>query len=255
MPSRIGPPQIAPPRLRGSLIVDTYRGKVRVRSWKSKLSRPLHPHTQYMNAWFSDACRKIKYADAQAVDFAIKAAKGTGLYPRDILMRATGAGLVDLYEPDGTPIQYKKQGLFPVSFQGIRLQRTSNFAVAASTPTDIPWPVPVIDTAGMWNSITPTRIIIPNGVNVVRLTGSIRATVSTAILANLYIVQTGGSTIVEQNINVCQWCGVALDSGPIPVVAGDSFRLGVVVSSARSIGFTKATNFCCEILDADYPNT
>jgi len=234
-------------------MIDTVRGSVRVRKWPRKRGKNLHPHTRYMMRWFKDACRKLRYVNAQDMDFAIKATKGTGLYPRDLLMIGMTEGLIDLYDETGREIKLKRQGIYPVSFQGIRLQRTSNFAVAASVPTDIPWPVPVIDTVGMWDPLAPTRIAIPAGVNIVRLTGSIRATVSTPILANLYIVQTGGSTIVEQNINVAQWCGVALDSGPIPVIAGDSFRLGCVLSSARSLGFSKCTNFCCEILDADYP--
>jgi len=254
MPSRIGPPQIAPLRLRGSIIVDTYRGKVRVRSWKGKLKRPLHPHTTYMNAWFSDACRKIKYADARAVDFAIQTAKGTGLYPRDILMASMAGGLVDIDLPDGTPITYKRQGLFPVSFQGARLQKNANQAIAASTPTDLTWQTVVIDTIGMFDPVNPTRITIPPGVNVVRFTGGTRATVSTATLANTYVVKTGSTTVAEQNINSCQWCGTTIDTGPIPVAEGDIFRMGIVVANARNMGFTPATFFACEILDADYPN-
>jgi len=255
MPSRVGPPQIAPPRLRGSIIVDTYRGKVRVRSWKRKLSRPLHPHTVYMNRWFKDACHKIKYADAQAVDFAIKAAKGTGLYPRDILMRATGESLIDLYEPDGTPITYKKQGIFPVSFQGLITQKNATQSIPAATYTPVTWPLPQVDTAGIYNGSTPTRFTVPQGVNLWRIEATFWTTVATAVLIACQLRRNGTTVLRDDRKGSTERGQIAFDSGPMQVTAGDYYELLILYQNARTLQGTEITRASVEILDADYPNT
>jgi len=253
MPTRSGPNRLRYPALRGGVVVDTYRGKVRVRKWPRPRGKRLHPHTAYMNKWFRDACHKIAYADARAVDYAIKATKGTGLYPRDVLMAGMGAGLVNLVLPDGTPITHKRQGLHPVAFQGCRLQKTALQNILASTATALVWPLPVIDTAGMFNLGFPTRITIPAGINIVRLTAGCRANVATNTTVNLWIFKNGTTLIAEQNSNAAPWTAAGVDSGPLPVAAGDYFEVFVFLSAIRNIINGPPTRFSTEILDADYP--
>jgi len=206
-----------------------------------------------MNRWFRDACFKLKYADPQAIDFAITASKGTGLYPRDLLMAGMGAGLIDLTLPDGTPITYKRQGLHPVAFQGIRLQLAANLNIPASTNTAIVWPLPTFDTAGMFNLGFPARITIPPGINIVRFTAGVRATVGTNTLASLWLRKNGATLIAETGSNTAPWSAVGLDSGPLPVANGDYFEQMIFLSAARTLVAGPTARFCCEILDADYP--
>lgn len=233
--------------------MDTVRGKLRVRKWPAKRTGRLHPHTAYMNRWFRDACRKLKYADPRAVDFAIKATKGTGLYPRDLLMASMGEGLIDLRLPDGTPITYKRQGLHPVAFQGLITWKNAAQNVAANTQTFLTWPLPQVDTAGMFNLGQPTRITIPPGVNIVAFTGAIFTTNAAALATQIGLRKNGATDWQNIRAGTVERGSAILASGPVPVANGDYFELYCQYTAARTLFSDQQVYFKAEILDADYP--
>jgi len=79
------------PGLKGRLMVDVVRGRVRVRAWPKKRKRPLHPQTVAQNQKFKDAAILAKYTPAEIMNPMITATRGTPFYPRDLVtMTASG---------------------------------------------------------------------------------------------------------------------------------------------------------------------
>lgn len=74
------------PSLKGQLIVDTYRGAIRVRRWPRKQKRPLHPTTQDHVAWFREANWLAKYVAPPIQNLMKEVTVNTPWYPRDILL-------------------------------------------------------------------------------------------------------------------------------------------------------------------------
>lgn len=69
-------------------MIDTVRGVLRVRRWPKKRGRPKSALQRWWNDWFKQANLLAKYADGLSQANAISMTKGTGLYPRDVLLSA-----------------------------------------------------------------------------------------------------------------------------------------------------------------------
>jgi hypothetical protein len=124
------------------------------------------------NAWFKAAVRLAKIAEPTQQAMSIAMAKGTGLYPRDLLFKAMSSGIVDLAMPDGRLVTRGRYFRETIMFQGARLQLDAPQALTAGGFKTIIWPLPVLDTAGFWNIAAPTRLTIPAGIEVVDLSAS-----------------------------------------------------------------------------------
>jgi len=76
------------PSLRGSMMIDSTRGSLRVRSWPKKRPSPRHPTNEYWSNWLRSITLIYRYQPA-AVQFQLqKATKGTIWMPRDIFISA-----------------------------------------------------------------------------------------------------------------------------------------------------------------------
>jgi len=253
MAARSGPPRLSKPALNRAVMVDTFNGTIRVRKWPKKRGPAKHPHTRYMNKWFKKAMQDIRFVDGRSMEFAINATKGTGLYPRDLLMAAATRGLFEIETPDGRILQQRSQGIWPVSFQGCRIERTTNKTIAASTFTLMDWQTAVLDTAGFWVPSAPTRITIPAGVNVVNISCRFNQGNAGINRANIGVNKNGAAGPINDNRAYNNSGGFGAVSGPLPVVAGDYFEAGLFFNATANILAGEYTSFCCEILDADYP--
>lgn len=69
-------------------MVDTVRGVLRVRKWPRKRGTPKSALQRWWNDWFRQANLLAKYADPMSQARAIELTKGSGLYPRDVLLKA-----------------------------------------------------------------------------------------------------------------------------------------------------------------------
>ncbi len=76
------------PSLRNVLMIDTVRGVLRVRKWPKKYGKPRSASQAYWVDWFKQANLLAKYADPMSQRRAIEMTKGSGLYPRDVLLKA-----------------------------------------------------------------------------------------------------------------------------------------------------------------------
>lgn len=76
------------PSYRGEVMIDTCKGVLRVRKWPKKRGKPRSAAQRYWVDWFKQANLLAKYADGLTQARAIALTKGTGLYPRDIMLSA-----------------------------------------------------------------------------------------------------------------------------------------------------------------------
>lgn len=234
-------------------MVDTFRGQLRVRAWPRKRGPAKHPHTRWMNHIFKINMRNLKLVDGLSTGWAYAAAKGTGLYPRDILYASATSGLFDIELPDGRTLTHRAQGIYPVSFQGIRVQLDANKSVAAGAGTTVDWPVPVINTAGMFDPGQPTRLIIPKGVNIVNVVTDWMATTDSSSRKISQINLNGSSIVAYTDINNCQWAPGPAIAAALPVQEGDYLE-GVWSSfNPRTARPGAMSYMSVEIIDADTP--
>ncbi len=89
------------PALTGRLMIDTVRGVLRVRKWPKKRGKPKSALQRFWVDWFRQANRLAKYADGMSQARAIEMTKGSGMYPRDVLLKAMRGRLYFWTTPDG----------------------------------------------------------------------------------------------------------------------------------------------------------
>lgn len=96
---RTGPGRL--PSLPGRFIVDTYRGKLRVRAWPRPKGKKWTPQERYWQDWFRQANILAKYAIPEEQIAAREATKNTPWLPRDLLLKAMRGRLWSIGLPDG----------------------------------------------------------------------------------------------------------------------------------------------------------
>lgn len=250
MPLKISKQKL--PSLQGQLVVDTYRGALRVRAWPKQRGKPKSAHTRYMNRWFADAMRKIKYVNSQTMHEAIILTKQTGLYPRDVIMKASQGGLYKIADPDLGLLTFKRQGLREVAFQGTIVEQTAPQALPTNTLTLIVYPLPLVDSAGMWDPGPPNRVVIPAGVNIVNVTVR-QGLAGSGVNRNwAFIRKNGGPVMAANESGDANTKYVSASTGAIPVVQGDYFEHFAQSNGADST-FNPTTGMSVEILDAEFP--
>jgi len=233
----------------GNYIVDTWRGQYRVRKWPKKRGTPTDPVQLSRIARFADANRLAKFVNGNFWNLAHRVTKGTGLYPRDILVQAMLAGQYDIAHADGRLITYKQFFLESAVFQGCTVERTSGQAIAATTETAIIWQAPIIQTVPIWDAGTPTRLTVPTGVDMVRMTASVRS-VASVTTPHFVIIRNQASQIVAAlSVGYTGSVNLTTLSAPLSVTPGDWFDCRVYWGGAGTVQAVPQSNFCMEILN------
>ncbi len=89
------------PSLRNVVMIDTVRGVLRVRKWPKKRGTPRSALQRWWIDWFRQANILAKYVDGASQALAIAMTKGSGLYPRDVLLKAMRGRLYHFTDQDG----------------------------------------------------------------------------------------------------------------------------------------------------------
>jgi hypothetical protein len=238
------------PALKGRLIVDTYRGQMRVRAWPRKRGPSKSAEVRRQNQWFKEALALMgKVAPTQSA-LAIRMTLGTGLYPRDLLMRQMSGGIYDIIDEDGRNYKVRQRFRETKVFQGVILELAVMKTFTANIASFVTWPLPVLDTLGFWDVTQPDRIIIPEGINVVEVTAGLAVTPNGArLLTSIFktaLPLAGESSVIGQNLV----SGQAF-SGPIPVVVNDIFRLRGFCNATRTTDANRRQFLALNVLDAD----
>jgi len=238
------------PRLRDQLVVDTYRGQVRIRKWPKKRGTPKSEAVRAQNQIFADAMKVIKLADASQYDAAQKLVKNSGLYPRDIILSAMLKGFVVLHLADGRTIRPWDRTIEEVNVQSTHVEKTSTQSVSAGATVQVQWQNPIIDDLGMFSAVNPTRLTVPNNVSRIEVITGIQFTTLTSGSRGAFI-RKNGTTVVARAISIGGTnFGFSLDTGPLPVIAGDYFEALAFSSVADTITLAPATFIACNVLKA-----
>jgi len=235
------------PSSRGKYIIDTYRGKFRIRSWPRKAGPATNPYLQRIQQRFKEATHTMKFVDAKFVNQAIEIARGKGLYPRDVLGHAIMSGMVDMIDEFGQIETHWEPRLEQVMYQGCRVQRTSNLSVLAATTTPIPWQQAIIQTVPIFNLALPNRLTVPSNVNIVELKAGFRGNTAVTNTTQFVIRKNGSEFVAELTVDNDSTPAGEIDTGPIPVIAGDWFDVTYFGVSANVIAAVQRTYFAMEL--------
>lgn len=211
------------PAINGRFMVDTYRGKMRVRAWPKPRGKPKSRAQQIAIDRFTAANRLAKEAPGEIQNQCIEATKGSGLYPRDLLVRAILSGWYDIRTDDGRLIRHGRPQLETTLFQGFLMRLEENQFLSANTSIPISWPLPIRDTAGFWNPGAPSEITIPEGVTMMRFNiGASNATGGFQILRGS--VRRIGPPQVRLNLTtINSSAAFAIGTGPVMVQPGETY--------------------------------
>jgi len=238
------------PALKDRLMIDTFRGRMRVRKWPRKRGPSKSAAVRQQNAWFKEANELAKRAHGSQIAQSMKITKGTGLYPRDLIIRAIGVGLIDVIEEDGQVSTYRQGGIEPVSFQGAIVQLAAPIAVPPNTTTVMTWTLPLKDTGLFWSVANPTRLTIPADVTIVRLTARSLERVSRNGQMIVLVAKNGAAEFGRSGFNAIAFHGESWHSGAIVVVPGDYFEMSLFMTYAGNAPAGDLTQFSIEILEA-----
>jgi len=226
------------------------RGQMVVRSWPRKRGPSKSPGVRRQNDWFREANKITQSLQPTQMSLAIDMTKGTGLYPRDLLLRQMSGGIYDLYDENGRHYLPKTDYRETKVFQGVILQLAATTVFTANIAKFLTWPLPIIDTLGFWSVSAPTLITIPEGVTMVELHCGISVTPDSGNLLTS-IFATSLPLAAETSNEGWNLISGQASSGPVPVIAGDTFSLRGVCSKTRTTDPNRRTFLSLNVLGAD----
>lgn len=165
-----------------------------------------------------------KHCAASQQVSAIAMTKGTGLYPRDLLLKCMVGGIIAPITPDGRELLPKRKVVTPVSWQGFALNLQADWAIGVGVLGAPDWPLPTRDDLGFWSAAAPSFITIPPGVSWMQLfAGAMCTATYTGNLVMLIRDQVGVDHCrIEQGGNT-NHAGTGT-TGPIPVTPGETYQ-------------------------------
>lgn len=218
------------PAFHGKYIVYADQGQLRVRSWPRKRGPSKSAAVRLQNAWFKDANRLAKHCAASQQIAAIEMTKGTGLYPRDLLLKSMGQGIIVPITADGLELQYRRPKVDPVSFQGFFLRLTADQNIGAGATAPINWPLPVMDTGAFWDVTADDRITVPPGVEVMQFFAGFQTAYTGWSQVSPFIANLDGTVHARCDISHGGQHAMTIATAPLPVTPGDQFRPTVFLS-------------------------
>ena len=238
------------PGLGNNYVVDVTRGSLRVRRWPQATGNPKSPAVRAMNNWMKSAIELAKFMDPYFVSAGHRAAKGTGLYPRDIVIQAMAGNVAWVQLIDGPTITKRRYFREPVMYQGARVQRINGQSISGTGITYLNWEEPIIDTAGMFNLGSPSRLTVPAGVSRINVKGGARINASSSGTLGLHFRKNGTDELFRSQTQCTATRGGMSETGPINVQPGDYFELGLSATGGGSLQVGTFTWFAADILEA-----
>lgn len=250
MKVRWDPQQQRFPALAGKLVVDTFRGAIRVRRWPKKRGTPKSAAVRRQNVWFKGANELAKVVEPTQQNLAIAMTLGTGLYPRDLLLRQMAGGMYELIASNGQILESRRRWRETVVFQGAILENTAVQVLGTSVWRALIWQLPVIDTQGYWNVANPTELTIPEGVEIVGVAVSLAA-VGAGAEANMTMrILLNGVDVGSIKTRITGFLRLSCARGGMVVLPGDIVTVEVFVDQARSSQADPSTSLTLTVLQA-----
>ena len=223
------------PAISGRFMVDTYRGRMRVRAWPKRRGKPKSQAQQIAIDRFREANRLAKQAPGEIQNWAIDVTRGSGIYPRDLLVRMILAGLFNIQTEDGLIIRHGRPRLETKVFQGFSLALDTPYNMLSTGGTVIPWPLPIIDTAGFWNPGSPDVITIPEGVTLMSFRAGMKFTSSARTSINFLLSKLSPGESFLASDRDGSTTATTIESGVVIVQPGEQYRVRLDVGSIRTL--------------------
>lgn len=212
------------PAFSGLVIVDVWRGRLRVRKWPRKRGPRATLGQRIARDWFRQSVKMYpRIAPELQVEF-MDAVKGSGLYPRDLFTKSIGRGIYEILLPDGTVIKQREKRMEDVAFQGVLLELTTPFFASVPPFQPVPWPLPVRDTATFWSAGEPTRITVPPGVEFLSLGFQMQMDTNGDRQFQARITKNGADIIAYAASRQNGARALQVSTGPLLVAEGDYFE-------------------------------
>lgn len=210
------------PGFTGRFIVDTWRGQPRIRAWPRKRGKVKSADQKVQTDWFRHVQQQWNKIPAiQQLSF-MKATAGSGLYPRDLFMKAKAGTMLPIRLPDGRILTGRQLRIEPVTWQGFMLRLSANQVVGTGGGKRPTWPTPILQTAPFWDAGAPTGITVPQGVEIMNFEASFRLVGGgNADDANTIFNVTTSFNYVVVFVRTPGTGGVYCATGPILVTPGD----------------------------------
>lgn len=236
MPRQRGIPDLRIlPSMAGRFVTDTWRGQTRVRKWPKPAGKAKAPALIASQRAFKQASDLIKIIPASQYEMAIRMTKGSGLYPRDLLMATMRRGIMDILDHDGVVLHAAEKYLEEVMYQGARIEKNTIQAYTQPNAAVVTFQVPIIDSAFIWSASNPNRLTVPTNTEIVNVRGAIRSTTTATIWCQLSVRKNGTTIIASQNMSTTVGPAVQVATGPIDVNPGDYFELLIQSSGNQSL--------------------
>lgn len=237
------------PSIRGSLVVYPLRGRLVVRSWPKKRGKKLHPKVREQVEWFKEAVQLAKYADPESQRRAIEWSKGTGLYPRDLIVHAMAGNLLEFADENDNVYKKHKFATETAVFQGARVVRTTNITIPSNTTFRINWQSPILQTTPIWSPSNPDRLTVPDGVSIVSVEAGLQSSVTQGGLWVHLIKDAAGTLYSGAGSEFNGFRNIAASTGPIPVSPGDYFVVDTFTVGARQLTAGSSVFFSMTLLE------
>lgn len=238
------------PSFKNQFYIRTHRGQLILCAWPRKRGPSKSPAVRRQNAWFKGANLLAKVAEPTQQNLAIRLTQGTGLYPRDLLLKQMSGGIYELQDFILQPLEARKRFRLTVVFQGLILENDTPQTIPISTTTILTWPLPVFDTLGFWSAAAPTRITIPVGIEIVEFTAGWRGETNTLGGLQIPLLLKNGVEIARQEITYNGAPAAGLVRGAIPVIAGDFFEFALFLTKPNTTFGDEKTFFTLNVLQA-----
>ena len=246
--TRARPERLEFPAFSGRVVVDSVRGQARERAWPRKRGTIKNAKTLEQMAWFRRVVELTKFAAPTQQIIAIAAAKGSGLYPRDLLTMAISQGLYDILEPSGRLITYQRPQYEELVFTGAILRLTSNVNLTAGVNLVQSWPLPVRDTTDFWNAGAPTLFTIPAGIETVEFFAGSQLTAAKNAYLTHFIDSLGGRRLMTTRDSGSAVAAIASSTGPVMVTEGEQFKLTIRCGVSATLDASLANYFSLNVL-------
>jgi hypothetical protein len=185
--------------------------------------------------WWNSASGElyIRYADADSSQWVVAV-----LPPVSVPEAATDGKI------------YARQNGAWVSPRAARLTRATVQSIVSGTPTFVTWSAATFDVGGFWNAGAPTRLTIPAGVSLVRVTGQTDWAINATGERYSSINRNGGAASAADRRVPVSFAEANFSTGPVQVAAGDYFELGAYQNSGGALNFNNSFTawFSIEVL-------
>ncbi len=236
------------PSYTGRVMIDSFRGVLRVRKWPKKRGTPRSALQRWWVDWFVQANLLAKYADPMSQARAIEMSKDSGMYPRDVLLKAMRGRLYFWSTTDGWK-WYSMAAVMDVSNSLDALAQTVGDVLVRATDR---WRAPPAGAAGqvlthqgaadppIW--LTPAGGLIQEelpGSPVVLDNTASQYDFDVSDYLDLWIVSRAITLAASQSM----WLRVSVDGGATFKAAATDYTYFFVTAVAEGSGMTSVFAF------------